>query len=71
MRIRARELGKTYPGVDGAPPVRVLDGVDLEVESGQLLAVIGESGSGKSTLLNLLGCSSPPAPARSGSTPSA
>jgi putative ABC transport system ATP-binding protein len=59
MQIRARELGKTYPGVNGAPPVRVLDGVDLEVGSGQLLAVIGESGSGKSTLLNLLGLLEP------------
>jgi putative ABC transport system ATP-binding protein len=59
MRVRARGLGKAYPGVDGAPPVRVLDGVDLEVASGQLFAVVGESGSGKSTLLNLLGLLEP------------
>ncbi len=59
MRVRALGLGKAYLGVNGAPPVRVLDGVDLEVASGQVLAVVGESGSGKSTLLNLLGLLEP------------
>jgi ABC-type lipoprotein export system ATPase subunit len=59
MRVRAVGLGKTYPGVDGAPPVPVLAGVDLEAEAGQVLVVIGGSGSGKSTLLNLLGLLEP------------
>jgi ABC-type lipoprotein export system ATPase subunit len=59
MLVRALGLGKVYPGVDGAPPVRVLEGVDLEAKPGQVLAVIGESGSGKSTLLNLLGLLEP------------
>ena len=57
--MRARGLGKVYPGVDGAPPVRVLDEVNLDAEAGQVLAVIGQSGSGKSTLLNLLGLLEP------------
>ena len=59
MIIRATGLTKVYQGVDGAEPVRVLDGVDLEARSGQVVAVIGESGSGKSTLLNLLGLLEP------------
>ena len=59
MRVRAHGLGKVYPGVDGAPPVRVLDDINLDAEPGQVLAVVGQSGSGKSTLLNLLGLLEP------------
>jgi lipoprotein-releasing system ATP-binding protein len=52
--IEAAALTKTYLGGDGAP-ITVLDGVDITVERGEMVAVIGASGAGKSTLLHLLG----------------
>jgi ABC-type lipoprotein export system ATPase subunit len=50
--LRARGLDKEYG--QGAGTVRALDAVDLEVASGETLAVMGPSGCGKSTLLHLL-----------------
>ena len=51
--LEAKNLRKIYG--EGETEVRALDGVDLTVEKGEFLAVVGTSGSGKSTLLHMLG----------------
>ena len=53
LSVRAQELTRIYR--QDSVEVRALDGVDLDVEKGAFIALVGPSGSGKSTLLNLIG----------------
>jgi lipoprotein-releasing system ATP-binding protein len=51
--IKVRGLNKSFASGEGA--VKVLEGIDLDVSAGEMLAVVGASGVGKSTLLHILG----------------
>jgi putative ABC transport system ATP-binding protein len=52
--IRVRGLRKTY--AMGTNLVHALAGLDLDVDRGEMIAIMGASGSGKSTLMNIIGC---------------
>ncbi|RUM35965.1 MAG: ABC transporter ATP-binding protein, partial [Desulfobulbus sp.] len=52
--LKAENIHKSYGSVD--LPVPVLQGVDLSLSAGEMLAIVGASGSGKTTLLQILGC---------------
>jgi putative ABC transport system ATP-binding protein len=60
--IRLEKVTKIYNGQ--SVPVRALDEVDLQVEEGEFVAVMGPSGSGKSTMLTVLGAMNPPSRGR-------
>jgi len=50
--IQLRGINKTY---DNGTPLHVLKGIDLDIEKGEMVSIMGASGSGKSTLLNIIG----------------
>ena len=52
--IETRDLWKTYQM--GSEEIHALQGVSMEIERGDYVAIMGPSGSGKSTLMNLIGC---------------
>src|SRR3954449_5525978 len=54
MVIRLRDIRKHYRV--GSEQIRACDGVSLEVDRNEYVAIMGTSGSGKSTLMNILGC---------------
>ena len=54
MIIDCRKICRNFPIGDSF--VQILKNVDLQVEEGEYVAIMGPSGSGKSTLMNILGC---------------
>ena len=52
--IELNQITKSYPLGDGF--LQILKGIDLTIENGDFVAIMGPSGSGKSTLMNILGC---------------
>ena len=52
--LEAHEIAKSYRGGDGST-LNILNGVNLSVRRGEMIAIVGESGAGKSTLLHVIG----------------
>ncbi len=55
MLLKLIDIHKAYPSVQSDNIRHVLNGVSLDIESGESIAILGPSGSGKSTLLNIIG----------------
>lgn len=55
MLIKIKDIYKIY-NEGKESEVRALDGVSLEIDRGEFVAIVGQSGSGKSTMMNVLGC---------------
>ena len=66
--VELSQVSKIYR--KGQIEVRALDRIDLQVKTGEYLAIMGASGSGKSTMLNLLGCLDRPTIGHSRKSPS-
>ena len=52
--IELKDIYKIYS--DGDSEIRALDGINLHVDEGEFVAIVGQSGSGKSTAMNIIGC---------------
>jgi macrolide transport system ATP-binding/permease protein len=52
--MRLRGLRREFPAGEGT--IAVLQDIDLDIQAGEMVAIVGQSGSGKSTLMNILGC---------------